>query len=146
MTPSDKEPHRSEWLSGLDRGGNSTRPILQYPKERITDDDSADMPRYYATGSFLHVAGDFVGVDQSTTSRIVGRVMDALLKHIGKWIHMPSQEEADRQKIKFHGMRGFQNVFGCINGTYRRLNPNSTSPRTRVCEQEELSQACTRRP
>jgi hypothetical protein len=35
--------------------------------------------------------------------------------------HLPTQQEGDAQKVKFHSKSGFPNVIGCIDGTRVRI-------------------------
>ncbi|KAK7095808.1 putative nuclease HARBI1 [Littorina saxatilis] len=77
--------------------------------------------RFYATGTLQNVIGDLFGVTQSTASRTISRVTDALLAHVGEWIVMPNQEKADRNKVDFFDMQGFPNVIGCVDGTQIRI-------------------------
>ena len=78
--------------------------------------------RFYATGSFQYVCGELVGVSQSTASKTFTRVTKALLQTVHNWIVFPDQAAADAQKVKFGRLRGFPNVFGCIDGTHIRIH------------------------
>lgn len=77
--------------------------------------------RFYANGSFQHVVGDLIGVDQSTVYRTVHRVTKALFRVSRRHFRMPTQREANANKVKFFNMRGFPNVFACIDGTQVRI-------------------------
>ena len=74
--------------------------------------------RFYASGSFLDQCGEHVGASESTASKIVTRVTQAILTTSNHWIVFPTQLQADQQKQKFAAMRGFPNIFGCIDGTH----------------------------
>ena len=65
--------------------------------------------------------GELFGVDQATASRAINRVTKALLRQLAARVCLPSQEEADIQKQKFHAKAGFPNVIGCIDGTHVRI-------------------------
>ena len=82
--------------------------------------------RFYATGSFQRPCGDLVGVSQATASRIVTRVTNVMMEDCTQWITFPDQREADRQKLKFHRMKGFPNVFGAIDGTLINIQAPSS--------------------
>ena len=77
--------------------------------------------RFYATGTFQDTVAELIGVDQSTASRTIARVTDALVVQAREWICLPSQREADCTKEKFFAMQGFPNVIGCIDGTHVRI-------------------------
>ncbi len=38
-----------------------------------------------------------------------------------RWVHLPTQHEADQQKVKFLRLAGFPNMWGCIDGTDVRI-------------------------
>ena len=46
--------------------------------------------RLYASGSFQDVCGELIGIDQSTVSRTIPRVTEALLHQLPNWVQMPS--------------------------------------------------------
>lgn len=63
--------------------------------------------RFYAMGTLQSVIGEIFGVDQSTTSRTIDRVTAAMVMQMSRWARLPSQAEADMQKVKFHAKAGF---------------------------------------
>ena len=48
--------------------------------------------RFYATGRFQNMVAEMVGIDQSTASRTIHRVTNAMLTHIGQWVRLPTQQ------------------------------------------------------
>lgn len=59
--------------------------------------------RFYATGTFQDVVAEMIGVHQSTASRTIARVTEAILRRLPQEIRMPaSQREADDIKTKFY--------------------------------------------
>ena len=68
--------------------------------------------RFYATGSFQDVCGEMIGIHQSTASRTITRVTEAL-----GWVLLPTQEEAEKTKRQFFRRNGFPNAIGAIDGT-----------------------------
>ncbi|KAK9693289.1 hypothetical protein QE152_g34327 [Popillia japonica] len=54
--------------------------------------------RFLATGCFLQVVGDFIGVDKSTVNRVVEMVTRAIATLSRRFIDMPrSEEEINKQ-------------------------------------------------
>lgn len=78
--------------------------------------------RFYATGSFQMTDGDLFGVHQSTAGRIVHRVSTAISELRPKYITFPSEEEQQRIKRQFYGIKEFPGVIGCIDGTHVELS------------------------
>ncbi|XP_071118415.1 putative nuclease HARBI1 [Haliotis cracherodii] len=78
--------------------------------------------RFYASGSFLQVIGDTMGVDKNTVSRVIVDVTDALVKRKNEFIKWPTQECYIRQvQDGFFALGGFPSVLGCIDGTHIRI-------------------------
>ena len=77
--------------------------------------------RFFASGSFQIIVGDTVRATKSTVSRTIHRVATALCARARRWIYLPRQREADRQKRLFFAMAGFPNVIGCVDGTHVKL-------------------------
>ena len=48
--------------------------------------------RLYASGSFQDACGELIGIDQSTVSRTIPRVTEALLRQIPNWVQAPSHQ------------------------------------------------------
>ena len=82
--------------------------------------------RFYASGSFLQVVGDTVGVDKSTVSRVVTNVSLALAAKQQDYIKWPKeQQEVSNAKAAFYQRGRFPCVIGCVNGTHIRIQaPN----------------------
>ena len=81
--------------------------------------------RFYATGSFQEVCGEVIGIHQSTVSRTITRVTEALLKHVAEYVHLPTQEEAEGTKLQYFRRNGFPNAVGAIDGTQVRIQAPS---------------------
>lgn len=77
--------------------------------------------RYFATGSFMQVVGDTVGVDKSTVSRCITRVSTVLSSKAGTFIKWPSEDRKREVKNGFYENGGFPGVIGCIDGTHVRI-------------------------
>ncbi|XP_025106067.1 putative nuclease HARBI1 [Pomacea canaliculata] len=73
--------------------------------------------RFYATGSFHDVCGELIGVHQTTASRTIRRVTQAILRTLPQKIRLPNAEESQLTKEKFFQRHHIPNVLGCIDGT-----------------------------
>ena len=78
--------------------------------------------RFFASGSFLQVIGDTVGVDKSTVSRAVMDVARALVAKQEMFIKWPTTnaELAENKNALYH-RGGFPSVIGCVDGTHIRI-------------------------
>lgn len=82
--------------------------------------------RFYASGSFLQVIGDTIGVDKSTVSRAVHDVSQLLSAKQNEFIKWPTTAAAVREnKNGFYQRRRFPGVIGCIDGTHIRITAPS---------------------
>ena len=78
--------------------------------------------RFYASGSFLQVIGDTIGVDKSTVSRVVTNVSLALVAKQQQYIKWPKdQQEFGKSKNSFYQRGKFPCVIGCVDGTHIRI-------------------------
>ena len=78
--------------------------------------------RFYASGSFLQVIGDTIGVDKSTVSRVVTNVSLALVAKQQQYIKWPKdQQELGKSKKSFYQRGKFPSVIGCVDGTHIRI-------------------------
>ena len=78
--------------------------------------------RFYASGSFLQVIGDTIGVDKSTVSRVVYDVSRLLAAKQAQFIKWPTDvAEINENKNGFFRRRQFPGVIGCIDGTHVRI-------------------------
>ena len=78
--------------------------------------------RFFASGSFLQVVGDSLGVDKSTVSRTVRDVSLALNKRRNQFIKWPSlNNEIEKMKNNFFLQAGFPSVIGCVDCTHIRI-------------------------
>ncbi|XP_044165252.1 putative nuclease HARBI1 [Acropora millepora] len=78
--------------------------------------------RFYASGSFLQVIGDTIGVDKSTGSRVVTNVSLALVAKQQQYIKWPKdQQDFGKSKNSFYQRGKFPCVIGCVDGTHIRI-------------------------
>ncbi len=74
---------------------------------------------FYASGSFQWCVSSGVGITQSSISRSVSAVTDALCARATEFIQFPT-DRADIREIKrgFRAINNFPNVIGCIDGSH----------------------------
>jgi len=78
--------------------------------------------RYFATGSFLVVCGDFVGVHKSTASRTITRVSRAIARLCSKFIRFPeTEEEISVTRQEFYAKCKFPRCIGVIDCTHIKI-------------------------
>lgn len=77
--------------------------------------------RFYACGSHQNCIADFMGVNQSTVSRIVTKVTRAIANLCPRYIKMPTNEDTIHTENKFYQVARFPGVLGCIDGTHVRI-------------------------
>ena len=105
-------------------------PVLREDLERQTSRNHALSPtvqvlvalRFFASGSFLQVIGDTVGLPKSTVCRIIRDVSSALIQKRNEFIRWPTTAaEIQRAKEGFFRKGGFPGVIGCVDGTHVRV-------------------------
>lgn len=75
--------------------------------------------RFYASGSFQSVIGDSCGLSQTSVSRVMDQVTNALFNRARREIKMPrTLDEITSAKQKFHRIRNFPNVIGAVDCTH----------------------------
>lgn len=72
--------------------------------------------RYYATGSFLTVIGDFTGVSKASASRIVKQVSYAIAQLRRDFIKFPNDLREVQQQ--FYDIARFPRLIGAIDCTH----------------------------
>ena len=71
--------------------------------------------RFLSCGTFQLVIGDTTNVSQPTVSRMVGRVVDAIVGVAGRYICFPHAAQVPAIKAKFHEMAGkYLRLLTCI--------------------------------
>ncbi|XP_033763297.1 putative nuclease HARBI1 [Pecten maximus] len=88
--------------------------------------------RYYATGKMQLCSGDNFNVDQSTVSRVIQRVTNALNHQdvVRRFVTFPLTAEAiKKHQADFYAVARFPGVVGAIDGTHIRiLRPSINEP------------------
>lgn len=83
--------------------------------------------RWYASNSHQISVGDFMGFNQSTVSRIVSKVTNAIAGLRPLYISMPTNNEILHTQEKFYRIARFPRVVGCIDGTHIKIqSPGKT--------------------
>lgn len=78
--------------------------------------------RFYATGSFLQVVGDFMGVDKGTASRHIWKVTRAIAGLYPQFVKMPStQEGLQRESQLFYNISRFPRCIGALDCTHVKI-------------------------
>lgn len=77
--------------------------------------------RWYASNSHQISVGDFMGLNQSTVSRIVSKVTNAIAGLRPLYINMPTNNEILHTQEKFYRIARFPRVVGCIDGTHIKI-------------------------
>ncbi|XP_068726345.1 putative nuclease HARBI1 [Montipora capricornis] len=74
--------------------------------------------RYFASGSFLKVVADTMGISKASASRCVHSFTQCLKSIAGEWIIFPtSREGVNETMTKFYSIGAFPKVMGAIDGT-----------------------------
>lgn len=78
--------------------------------------------RYYATGSMLITAGDFVGVHKCTAGRTIKRVTHVIAGLRERYIYFPRNEREIRElQLGFYNVCRFPRVIGAIDCTHIKI-------------------------
>ena len=78
--------------------------------------------RFFASGSFLQVIGDTIGLSKSTLSCIISNVSYAPAQKEIHFIKWPSTEsEIVQTKRGFYDKGGFPGVISCVDGTHVKI-------------------------
>ena len=73
---------------------------------------------FFATGSFQTVIATSHGISQTSVSRCIAAVSDALCSHANDFITFPNQQNQLEIQQSFLEKDGFPLVLGCIDGTH----------------------------
>ncbi|KAJ3659717.1 hypothetical protein Zmor_011391 [Zophobas morio] len=80
--------------------------------------------RYFVTGSFLQVMGDFAGVDKATASRIVYKVSRAIAGLHSRFIKMPETEDELKYNCReFYDINKFPKCIGTLDCSHVKIAP-----------------------
>ena len=97
--------------------GNTNNPIP--PVDRI-----CAALQFYASGCFQRTDGDTLHVSQSSVSRIVTTVSEALTRKLHQFIHLPCEERRRNTKL-FYCTARFPGITGVINCTHVKIQAPS---------------------
>lgn len=74
---------------------------------------------FYATGGHQINIGDYMYMDQSTVSRIIKKVSEAIAGLRARFIRMPvTEQERITCQNNFYQIARFPRVIGCVDGTH----------------------------
>lgn len=102
--------------------GNAIQPNTHRNKSLDAQSQILIALRFYATGSFLQLIGDYIHVHKSTISRIIQRVTHKISLLSRRYIKMPStNEELLATKQGFYNICGFPRVVGVVDCTHIKI-------------------------
>ncbi|KAJ8913251.1 hypothetical protein NQ315_012869, partial [Exocentrus adspersus] len=103
---------------------------LSTPNHALTSSDMVLLAlRFLAIGSFLQVAGDFVGIDKSTASRVVHKVTRAIANMHRTYISMPNEAEYNSIRQRFFNISRFPRCLGALDCTHIKIqSPGGDNP------------------
>lgn len=79
---------------------------------------------FYVTCSHQTVIGDFMGMLQSTVSKIILKVSKEIATLLPNYVKMPARHELIHKQNKFFNISRFSKVIGCLDGTHIQIqNP-----------------------
>lgn len=86
--------------------------------------------RFLATGSFLQIIGDFSGIDKSTASRVISKVIRVIARLKKQFINMPhTADEIKRVKEGFYRISRFPKCIGALDCTHVKIqSPGGNAP------------------
>lgn len=80
------------------------------------------MVRMMAVGNFEQTSADYIGIAQTTMSKILPQVCEAILKHFDTFVHMPRNEQECMQKAAgFAALADFPRCIGAIDCTHVKI-------------------------
>lgn len=78
--------------------------------------------RFLASGSILHVIGDLGGIDKSTASRCIYKIITAIARLRPRYIELPiDEEEINEARQGFYDICRFPRCIGAIDCTHVRI-------------------------
>lgn len=79
--------------------------------------------RFFATGSFHTVIGDFCGISAASVTRVVKETSLAIANLRGEYIFMPRDNDELRKNLTgFYIINQMSAIVGCIDGTYIKIS------------------------
>ena len=120
------------WICDLIRGDNAFQCHQDSDRTLTVEQQLATTLRFLASGTFQNVVGDMTGIFQSSQSRSIAAVADALADRAGQYINFWKYMYVTpvARKASFADEENMPNTLGCI----RRLHPcrNLCSERQRA--------------
>lgn len=77
--------------------------------------------RFYASSGHLAAVADFMGIHESTASRIVSRLSQAIARLYPRFVKLPTAQETLKIQRDFYDIALFPRVVGAVDGTHIRI-------------------------
>lgn len=77
--------------------------------------------RFFACGTHQDAIGDFMGMHQTTASRLIKKVAEAIARLRHMHVQMPTGNEIIQVQNDFYQLARFPGVVGCIDGTHIKI-------------------------
>ncbi|KAH1028117.1 hypothetical protein HUJ05_001511 [Dendroctonus ponderosae] len=78
--------------------------------------------RFYACDAHQNCIADFMGIHQTTASKVIKNVSNAIADLRPRYVKMPSNDEIYRTQNGLFQIARFPRVIGCIDGTHIRIS------------------------
>ncbi|KAJ1190558.1 hypothetical protein NDU88_007296 [Pleurodeles waltl] len=96
---------------------------IRHPTGIPPDVQVLSVLHFLASGSFQTTVAMASGMSQPMFSKVLSRVLSALLKHVRRYIIFPEMEDLPTVKGDFYALGYIPNVIGAIDGTHVALVP-----------------------
>ncbi|ENN72967.1 hypothetical protein D910_02970 [Dendroctonus ponderosae] len=83
--------------------------------------------RFYACDAHQNCIADFMGIHQTTASKVIKNVSNAIADLRPRYVKMPSNDEIYRTQNGLFQIARFPRVIGCIDGTHIRISSPGNS-------------------
>lgn len=77
--------------------------------------------RFYASSGHLSTVADFMGIHESTASRIVEKVSRVLASQYRNFVRLPRPQEIISFQTNFYEIARFPRIVGIVDGTHIKI-------------------------